>query len=285
MHQPQIALGIDVAGQRHAALRLVDAQDGAHQAALAVVVAEHREREQQARTRQLAGMVAKVALVDVQRRLTVQLVEHVVAGSRDLARRAERHPAAIAAEVELQRVAIQADRQQLIVRQTLGRQHPGLLEVGVASQSARDRHPAERGAQALDQRAAVDLHALRQQQHRAEAVAGQGRGETPPGVFRVVHADQPGHAGAQAHPLEGDRRDDEGVIAHAAVGNLAGGRTAGEDGPRRRHREWPGQRLQPARRTEGQHELRGEFPQKRQVDAGRRLAMKHALFDLHRAPP
>ena len=87
MHQAHVATGLDIAGQHQAAFALVDGQDGPDQADVAVVLAQHCKREQQARARQVLGVVAKVAAVDLERRFAIEFVEQVAAGAGDLAHR------------------------------------------------------------------------------------------------------------------------------------------------------------------------------------------------------
>jgi hypothetical protein len=61
---------------------LVHAQDGADQAKGASIFAQHLERKQQARSRQVLRVIAEVALVDVQRGLPVKLIQHVAGATR-----------------------------------------------------------------------------------------------------------------------------------------------------------------------------------------------------------
>ena len=113
MHEPQVAAIDDVARQYQAAGGLVHAQDGADQAKGASIFAQHLERKQQARSRQVLRVIAEVALVDIQRGLPVKLIQHVAGATRDLAHRTEWLPSVEGAMMQVDVAARKADRHDL----------------------------------------------------------------------------------------------------------------------------------------------------------------------------
>lgn len=92
MHQFQISIGVDVAGQRQRSRGLIDAEDGAIDAERFLRFTQHLEWKQQAGCGKFLGILTEVALVDIQCALAIELKQHILIAARDFPRRAERHP-------------------------------------------------------------------------------------------------------------------------------------------------------------------------------------------------
>lgn len=74
-----------------------------------MVVAEHFERKQQPRCRQILGVFAQIILIDLECRLAIQFEQNIALAAGNLACRPEWLPAAKTAVVQLQVRAIKAN--------------------------------------------------------------------------------------------------------------------------------------------------------------------------------
>ena len=130
----------------------------------------HGEREEEPGRRQARGVLAEVALVELERGLAVELVEHVGRGAGDHPLGAERVPAAERPAADPQPRSREGDRQdagraELAVPDQLGAGEAR----AVAGETPGDRTPGGRRArEAGDQRRPVDLKALGEHQHVRE---------------------------------------------------------------------------------------------------------------------
>ena len=113
MHQAQIAIGLNVTSQNQAAIGFVNAQDGSNQTHGRQILPQHFKREQQTRARQVFGIVAQVAFVDIQGRLAIEFVQHVVVAAGDAADDPKGLPAMKTAMAHLDVIAYKANSHQL----------------------------------------------------------------------------------------------------------------------------------------------------------------------------
>ena len=175
MHQFQGTVQLDRPGQRQAAAALVNAQNGSNQPDRLAIRAQNRERKEQPGGRQVLGVLAEIALVDVQRGLAVKFIKNVAVAARDRALGAKGLPSAKAPVREDQRVAVQAQSDHLLVGDTLRAPGPGLPEgAAVAGQAAGQRDAlAHHRGDPLDQGAAVDLRSGSEDQHGAQIGAAE----------------------------------------------------------------------------------------------------------------
>jgi hypothetical protein len=94
-----------------------------------------------------SSAVPEVGLVQVERRLAVELEQHVAFGPRDAPLRAEVRPAAVAAVANAQSLAIEANSADVVRLGLVAVEHPGLAEsAAVACQAAGDRNPRRQAA-------------------------------------------------------------------------------------------------------------------------------------------
>ena len=90
---------------------LVDVQQGSYQAGLLMVIGQDREGKKQARSGQVLGIVAQVALVDTQRGLPVELIQHIAFRPGGLAWGPEALPASKGTVGKMEGVAVKTDGQ------------------------------------------------------------------------------------------------------------------------------------------------------------------------------
>ena len=269
VHEPQVAIFDDVAGQHQAAGGLVHAQDGADQPERTAVFAEHLERKQQARSRQAFGVLAQVPFVDVQRGLSVELKQHVAGATRDFSHRTEGLPAVEGAVADAKLRTRESDRHDLPLGQPPVRQGPGPLEgAAITRQPAGQQHARPQAlGQPFDQSAAVDLHTLSQQQHMHQIRRGQRQTQPLAGGPRILHAGQIRHRDAHSRTAESQGVNDELPIRNTPRTDLARGGAAGQFGPGKGVLEGLEQagRGHPLHRAEDQHQLRCDRRQRRQI--------------------
>ena len=234
MHELQVAIGIDVAGEGQTAVRLVDAQDRADETGLALIGRVHLERKEQGRRRQVARIITQVGPVDVEGRFVVEFEQDIAAGLGHLAQGAEGEPAAEDAMVETQGLTAQAEGDDRLTGRAGGCHDQGLLEpAAVPGQPAGDRDAVADGlVQPLDQSAAIDRHSWSED----DDGVGVGRFQFGPqaltGAPAVIHVGQFGRGDRQPDAVEVDEVEYQGVVGDPLVGNFAGGTAADQDGAR-----------------------------------------------------
>ena len=123
------------------------------------------------RCRQLRGMVAEIRLVEIERRVPVELIEHVALGAGDGAQRPERLPTAHRSVANPQMVAVQTDGGNAL-RARCG--SSSITQVSAKSVPSPDRppvidtpsaHPARETAREVG---AVHVQAVREHEHMAQ---------------------------------------------------------------------------------------------------------------------
>ena len=118
-------------------------------------------------------MFTQIGLVQRQRGLAIEFVQHIAAGTGDQAFRAKGIPAAKGAVAHPDALTIEAQRGDPARSGFIARPHQGILEAAaVPGQPAGGRHTrGQMVAQALHQLAAVDLQTIGQHQYVAQSSA------------------------------------------------------------------------------------------------------------------
>ncbi|TPW08174.1 MAG: hypothetical protein FD127_4391 [Acidimicrobiaceae bacterium] len=203
-------------------------------------------------------VIPEVTLVERQRRLAVQLVEHVARGLGDLSLGSERIPTAERSVPHLESRAVEPDRHHRVAVSPAAVQHHGFLEqLTVGRQAAGHR---DTGGQPLAQPAhqglAVDVEAFGNHQHVDQARVGEGLGQGG-ASGRAVHGSHRRRGDANLGVVEVNGGGDDAGVKHLGADDLPGGR-APDDRRRRPARAEGGAQLRVdnARAvTEHQHQL------------------------------
>ncbi len=175
-------------------------------------------------------MVPEIRLVEIERRVAVELVEDVALGPGDGAQRPERLPAAHRCVADPQMVAVQADGGDALSACCGVVDHPGLGKVGpVPGQTARDRNALGHTAcKTSRQVGAVHVQAVREHEY----VAQRGIVQPPcellaDRVARLRLGDARG-GGPQAGLVERHCGGDHRVIDDRVADDLAGSRATND---------------------------------------------------------
>ena len=250
-------------GEGHAAALAVDAEHGPDDRLLRRLRIPDQERKQQRGARQTSGFLAQVALVEFQRRLAVEFLENAATGARDAPARTERIPASGTAVRNPDRAPIEAQCRGASRTDGGADANDGVLETrAIACEATTDRNMVADGfLQAGGQRAAVDAHAIGQQDHSGKLlpvqILAQQAAEPAPRVLgprRIgdVRLDQtePGVA-----KTAGDR--DQSVLVEIVIKDGSCRTAAEAQGPWAdpRERLWRLGRGDGARRPEIEHEI------------------------------
>ena len=225
-HQAGDAARRDVSGEGQRTVFFANAEDGPHQRFVAAVLAPHREREQQGRPGQALRTLAQVGLVQVERRLAVELVQHIAAGAGDAPLRSEVRPSGVATVAHPQAVAVQTDGADAVLLGHPVVEHPGAAEaVTVACQTPCDHDPFRQAAgQASHQGCAIHAQAIREHEDRAQAFSGQLVCQAAAGRLGVGGARDRRAGIAQAGVLECGDGHADAAVQHLLACDLTRGR-------------------------------------------------------------
>ena len=123
-----------IAGERHRARLVVDRENGADDVVVRPLRIEDAQREQQTGTGQTPRLfLAEIAFVKIERRLAVELEQHVAVRSGDLAPRPELVPAAGAAVTDTDRLAVEPDRRNHVLARRQSAPTKRLAEFGAVA--------------------------------------------------------------------------------------------------------------------------------------------------------
>src|SRR4029077_4081705 len=182
----------DVAGEVHRALVAIDRQHGAHDGGVGPLQVVDLNGKQQCGAGQPLRFVGpEIALIEIERRLAIELIEDIAYGSRHLPAGSEQVPSAGAAMADPDGSAIEADAgNDPGARRAIGPDQR-LLGVGaVAGQSPGQRNVRADGFTDTGyQLAAVDVQAVGQDEHAREVVGVERPPERlaeVPGAVRVA---------------------------------------------------------------------------------------------------
>jgi hypothetical protein len=204
---------------------------------LLVAAAGDRQGKQQRRAGQRRRVLAQVPLVQRQRRLAVQLVQHVAGRARHAPERPERIPAAGRPVPDPEAIAVEPDRNDRVRLQPAFGEDDRLAKLGaVGGHAARDddlrrQHVTE----ARDDVRSVDAQSVAEHEHADQVVGG----ERPSDVASRLAARRPvrHRPAGEAEPrvLEANRGDRQRAVLNVGSKDLAGRRAADDRDVRKCH--------------------------------------------------
>ena len=260
-HQLRDAPLRHVSRKEQGLLLLGEADHGAHQRVGLVARSAHGQRKQEAAARQVGRLRAEVALVKIERRGAVQLVEGVAVGARHHALGTEWLPAAVAAPAETQGLAVETDRRGDAFRGRTVRSDGGAPEVGAVACEAPRQEDVWRQhvPQSVDQMRPVGQDAVGEHEQGTQPFARHRsrQGDAGRAGVRKVGKRYAGQGDMRRSETEGDGGN--AVVVDLGSGDFAASRTANDAGVRTKRFESPVDVLpgQNGRRREIHHRLRG----------------------------
>src|SRR5262249_28275775 len=126
-HEPRVGALRNVAGEDQALLGFVDREDRANDAGLAIDRAD-RQRKEQTGGGEVFRVIAEIALIELERGFSIELVEHVARGFRDQPLGAERIPSSERSTADAQAIAVKTEDCDHTRPRTFAREHERLLE-------------------------------------------------------------------------------------------------------------------------------------------------------------